>query len=212
MRFKKGADVVSADGEKVGFVDRVVIDPETKDITHLVIGKGVLFASGNVIPIELVESTQEGQVRLEKDRDELEEALSVFEEAHFVELDETEQPFEDVDALYWYPPVGGWWNTGNILGYAMPQYVLRAERNIPDDKVALQEGARVLTADDELVGSVAKVITEDDRITHLVISAGLLLPEKKVIPSKWIHDVREHEIVLSVESGTLQSLSDYQSE
>lgn len=212
MRFKKGADVYSAEGQKIGIVDRVVIDPDQKDISHLVIGGGALFTSGKVIPLDLVESTGENRVNLKEDRDSLGESLSVFEEAHFVELDETDQPFEEVDALYWYPPIGGWWNTGNILGYAIPQYVLKAERNIPDDKVALQEGARAYAAGGEHIGNISKVITEEDHVTHLVISAGLLFPEEKVVPSTWIQKVEEHRVTLSVASGTLENLRDFQLE
>lgn len=208
MRFQKGSDVLASDGEKIGNVDRVVIDPESHQVSHLVAGEGIFFASGRVIPIGLVESTDEEAVKLNKTAEELEDALPVFEEAYFVELDEDDQPFEEVDALYWYPPVGGWWNTGNILGYAMPQYVLKAERNIPKDMVALEEGASVRAKDGEHVGNIVRVITEGDRVTHLVLSAGLLFSEEIVVPSKWIHDARENEVVLSVESKTLENLTE----
>jgi uncharacterized protein YrrD len=204
MRFIKGSDVLTSDEEKIDSVDRVIIDPADKEVSHLVVGEGMFFGSGRVIPIEMVESTPEDEVRLGKKAEEL-ESLPVFEEAHFVPLSETEQPFQDVDALYWYPPVGGWWNTGNILGYAMPRYVLKAERNIPEDMVALEEGANVLTPDGEQVGHIKKVETENDRVTHLVISAGLLFTEEKTIPSKWTQEVRENEVLLSVDSDTLEN-------
>ncbi len=205
MRFFEGADVITTDGEKIGTVDRVIIDPADKEISHIVVGEGLFFATGKVIPIEMVASTTKDEVRLEKEVDEL-DSVPVFEEAQFVQLGEEEQPFRDVDALYWYPPVGGWWNMGNILGYAMPQYVLKAERNVPEGTVALEEGANVITQDGEHVGHVKKVETEADRVTHLVISAGLLFTEQKAIPSQWIQEVRENEVLLSVDSETLENL------
>lgn len=210
MRFFKGADVMTKDGEKIGAVDRVIIDPADKEISHIVVGEGLFFATGKVIPIEMVASTTKDEVRLEKKVDEL-DSLPVFEEAQFVQLSEAEQPFQDVDALYWYPPVGGWWNMGNILGIAMPQYVLKAERNIPEDTVALEEGANVITQDGEHVGHIEKVETEEDRVTHLVISAGLLFAEQKTIPSQWIQEVRENEVLLSVDSETLDNLPEKES-
>lgn len=210
MRFFKGSDVLTSDGEKIGTVDRVIIDPADKEISHIVVGEGMFFATGKVIPIEMVASTTKDEVRLEKEVDEL-DSLPVFEEAQFVQLSEAEQPFQDVDALYWYPPVGGWWNMGNILGYAMPQYVLKAERNIPEDAVALEEGANVITQDGEHVGHIEKVETEEDRVTHLVISAGLLFKEQKTIPSQWIQEVRENEVLLSVDSETLENLPENES-
>ena len=208
MKFVKGAHVTASDGEKIGSVDRVVIDPETKKVSHLVVGEGVFFATGKVIPIDLVSTANEDGVTLKKPHQDLNKSLPAFEEAHFVELDDEDQPLEDIDALYWYPPVGGWWNTGNILGYAMPQYVVKAERNIPEDKIALREGADVITEDGEVAGQVEKYITEEGQVTHLVVKEGFLFAEKRMIPSTWIRDVREHEVLLSVGSGTLTDLPD----
>lgn len=210
MRFFRGSVVMAADEEEVGTVDRVIIDPNTKEISHLVVGEGMLFPTGRVIPIEMVESTNEDEVWLNKPSEEL-DSLPVFEEAYFVELSEAEQPFEDVDALYWYPPVGGWWNTGNILGYAMPKYILKAERNVPEGMIALEEGADVVTQDGEHVGHISRVKTEDEKVTHIVVSEGLLFTEEKAIPSKWIQEVRENEVLLSVESETLENLPEEES-
>lgn len=43
MRLIKGADIYSSEGEKLGTLERVIIDPKTKEVTQLVIGKGLLF-------------------------------------------------------------------------------------------------------------------------------------------------------------------------
>jgi sporulation protein YlmC with PRC-barrel domain len=40
MQFKGGADVLTASNDTVGKVDRVVLDPRTKQVTHLVVRKG----------------------------------------------------------------------------------------------------------------------------------------------------------------------------
>ena len=43
MQFKQGAEVFSSNGERVGTIHRTVIEPDTREITHLVIQKGLLF-------------------------------------------------------------------------------------------------------------------------------------------------------------------------
>lgn len=37
MEFREGTDVVTAGGEKVGEIERVVIDPRTREVTHIVV-------------------------------------------------------------------------------------------------------------------------------------------------------------------------------
>ncbi len=48
-----------------------------------------------------------------------------------------------------------------------------------------------------------------NRVTHLVLSSGLLLKEKKLIPALWIREVGEEEIHLTVGSRFLEKLREY---
>jgi uncharacterized protein YrrD len=70
----------------------------------------------------------------------------------------------------------------------------------------------VISHDGELVGNVELVITEsqDNRVTHFVISEGFLLKERKLVPAVWVTKVAEDEIYLSVESGLFEHLPEYQ--
>jgi sporulation protein YlmC with PRC-barrel domain len=43
MQFKENAEVFTSTGEKDGRIDRVVIDPNSNELTHLVVKKGFLF-------------------------------------------------------------------------------------------------------------------------------------------------------------------------
>jgi sporulation protein YlmC with PRC-barrel domain len=43
VELTKGTDIYTADGEKVGSIDRVVLDLETREVTHVVVQKGFLF-------------------------------------------------------------------------------------------------------------------------------------------------------------------------
>ncbi|HEX9616127.1 MAG TPA: PRC-barrel domain-containing protein [Anaerolineales bacterium] len=64
---KEGADVVSADGEKVGDVSRVIVDPDTDRITHFLISEGLFFKEKKLIPVHWVSEVVENEVRLSVD-------------------------------------------------------------------------------------------------------------------------------------------------
>ena len=223
MRFEQGADVYTAQGDQVGEIDRVVIDPKTNEVTHVVVKKGFLFTVDKVVPISLIGPTIEDRVTLRENAGEL-EALPDFEETHYVmpnkEVETQTTPPGQAQQLYWYPPTRTvWWHTGGYLGYPgffypIPPYVVQTERNIPEGTVALKEGAKVISADSEHVGDVETVLTDpqENRATHLVIAKGLLSKERKLIPTSWISIVMSDEIHLAVGSSVIEALREYEPE
>ena len=66
LQFKENAEVISSTGEKVGRIDRVVIDPKSDELTHLVVKKGFLFSDDKVVSIDLVDTAAEDQVVLKE--------------------------------------------------------------------------------------------------------------------------------------------------
>jgi len=107
MRFRQNARVYTLDGINIGRIDRVVLDPQTKGVSHLVVRKVFLLNEDKVVPVDLVSAVTEKGVTLRGDVSDL-EALPLFEEAHYVwatgELPPTAP--NDAPPLYWYPPVG----------------------------------------------------------------------------------------------------------
>jgi len=223
MRYEQGANVYTAEGDKIGEINRVVMDPKTHEVTHVVVQKGFLFTVDKVVPVSLIGPAIEDRVTLRENAGDL-EALPDFEETHYILLSEEEEKAATEQGqarpLYWYPPAGAlWWRSGGYLGfpglfYPMPPYVVETERNIPDGTVALKEGAKVISADDEHVGDVEVMLTDpqENRVTHLVISKGLLLKERKLIPTSWVSIVMSNEIHLAVGSSVIEGLRDYEPE
>lgn len=213
MNLVKGAEVYSSSGDKLGTLSRVVIDPNTRKVTHLVIEKGLLFNTNKIIPISQVNPQNEEKIILTSSENDLKE-FQDFEEEHFVSLDSSDHPeSSNVDYSYWYPPPNyPAWRTGmNMVVPAVPAYTIRTTQNIPDGAVALEEGAKVFSVDDKQVGNIEKLIVnpEDKHVTHFVISAGLLFKERKLIPVNWISTIGEEEVHLSVNSRTLEKLPAY---
>jgi uncharacterized protein YrrD len=213
MQFKKGAEVFSGEGEKIGTLSRVVIDPRTREVSSLVVEKGLLFKTDKVIPVTLVDLEIEDRIVLKKTNQDILEDFPDFETTYYVPLDQPENPFQaDVEASYLYPPLHLGWPPGGQLGYPVPEYILKTEQDIPEGTVALEEGAKIVSRDGEHVGNVEEIITEpeSDRVTHIVVTEGFLLKEHKLVPAAWISDVTEEEIHLSVNAGVFERLPEYQ--
>lgn len=216
MQFEIGTTVFTMDGKKVGKLDRIVVEPGTNEITHLVVEKGFLFTTDKVVPMDMVGSSTEEKINLRIDSHELEQ-LPDFLDVEYVparndpatRTASTIATKEKIRSLYLYPKAGtfGPFSTHSATHYA------RQTENIPEGTVALKENAEVITRNGEHVGNVERILTapQEDRATHIVISEGLFLKERKIVPTRWIKTVLTDKIHLSVDSELVDSLPKYDS-
>jgi uncharacterized protein YrrD len=217
MQLKQGIDIYTQNGDRVGQLSRVVIDPQSKRVTHLVVEKGFFFPEDRVVPIEAVGSTGDDRVTLSGDISMQE--LAPFEVTHYVDADREEwdtgaypsQAF--VPSFYWYPPVG----TPGRTGFPAPAYgvnrpATETRRTIPEETVALQEGADVVSRDGRPLGSIEQVFAdpESNRVTHFVIAQGMLFKDRKMVPANWVDVIDEDRVYLSVGSKTLERLPTFE--
>jgi uncharacterized protein YrrD len=219
IELKEGTSVFTSGGKDVGKINRFVLDPTTNEVTHIVVQKGWLFTEDKVVPFDMVRSATEDKVILNENVDNFDE-LPPFEETYYVEVDERDwgaqaprrdAGFRSASAYYWYPPHG-------YLGY--PAYGLghpywspgTVQQNIPDDTVPLKEGVDIISSDDEHVGDVERLLVDPDsnRVTHFVISQGLLFKDHKLIPASWIRSADEDKVHLIVSSKLLERLPSYE--
>lgn len=212
MQFKKEASVYTSDGKDIGRVERVVLNPRTKEVTHIIVQKGFLFTEDKVIPLDMIASANSDRVELLFEEKQLEN-LPPFEETHYTPLTDEESlgaayPGDMALPLYWYPPSAGW------TGYAAvpPPYKAETEQNIPEDTVAVKEGASVISSDGKHVGNIEELFadTVSGRVTAFIVSQGLLLKERKSIPMMWVHNVIEDEVHLTVSSTMIENLREYE--
>jgi uncharacterized protein YrrD len=218
MEIKEGANVVTANGDKVGSVDRVVIDPGTKQVTHLVVRKGLLFTEDKVLPLEYVERSEGDTVYTRQEAGSLDH-LPDYLEREFIQLDESEladletRPPAYVSPVYWYPAFGQTWATGAGGPYTPAiQVPSTIERNIPEDTVPLKEGSNVISSDGKHIGDLERILVApgSDRATHFIISQGLLFKERKVVPVTWVRQIAEDKIILEVGSRFVEHLPQYE--
>lgn len=213
MEFKEGTHVYTATGGDVGDIERVVLNPDTNEVTHIVVSQGWLFTEEKVVPVRLIDEAVTNRIQLRSDVKNLDK-LPNFEESYYVEPGDREWNREKyAPELYWYPPMGNTWSgyyTG-YYGYPAAPYVLHTEQNIPEGTVGLKEGANVISADGENVGTVERIFTNNEmnRATHFLVKEGWLFQEKHSIPVDWIRSVDEDEIRLSVNASTLDRVPVY---
>jgi len=214
MKFKDGAEVFTMKNEKVGSVDRVVLDPKSKDVSHIVVRKGFLLTDDKVIPIESVGQIVDDKVYLKKDVKDLDN-FPQFEETEYIlaeEIDKVEKTTTKyARPILWYPPYG-YSGLGRVPFAPIPIYYAATQRNIPEGSVPLKEGAKVLSMDGEEVGKIEEVLVDprQERATHIVIEEGLLFPDRKLLPTIWITNMLEDEIHIAMKSSTLEKLPEYE--
>lgn len=76
---KEGTDVFSSDGEHVGDVERLLVEPESNQVSHFVISQGLFFKDRKLVPMHWVRSVAEDNVHLSVTSDFLEQ-LPSYEE------------------------------------------------------------------------------------------------------------------------------------
>lgn len=213
MQLKNNANVFTAEGEEAGSMDRVVLDPRTKEITDIVVQKGLLFPKDKVIPVEMIASASEDRVMLRNGVENPDE-LPDFEETEYVSLEGEDEvlstyPPDHAQPLYWYPYGMAGLQFQHPITHTEQPYMIKKERHIPEGTVVVNEGAKVTSADGKHVGNVERVFfdPDTDKVTSFLVSKGLILKEKMLIPAEWVEGFGELEIKLAVGSRTLEKQS-----
>jgi len=225
MDFIQDAPVRSATGGRVGHVDRVVIDPKTDEVTHIVVRKGLVFTEDKVIPVSLIASATAQGVLLRQDVGDVQQ-LPPYQESHYIPADSPADlpPSRDTDPqrtrthialpVYAYPPFDvPFFNDRYGYGLGMPpDLMVETTTNIPKDEIALKEGAYVISRDNQHVGNIEQVLTDTstNRTTHFIMSHGRLFKTRKLIPMQWVADLKEDQVRLAVTVAALEHARDYE--
>jgi sporulation protein YlmC with PRC-barrel domain len=208
MEFREGAGVFGPDGKHLGALDRVVIDPRTRKVTHLVIHRGHLFGEDRVAPVERVSVAEADSVIIDADP----AGLPLFEEKHYVPLDK--DSLQHMRLSYESPYL--WY--GSLRGTPHLPFTTKApaaERHIPEGEVAVAKGAIVLTPHGEHAGTIDEIITDPGSgvITHIVIRSGHLRERRRLeVPVGWIARFEDDAVHLAVGLKTLASIPENPSE
>ena len=195
--FTIGARASCSDGS-CGEVRRLIIDPATDTVTHLVIQPGHQREAGRLVPVHLVD-TAAGEIRLRCTL------------AQFDQLDHA----EELDLIEGAMPGGGDFVGGGEFidtGPTPEHPKTMIENVVPVGETQVRPGHRVHAVDGE-IGRVQGFLVNpgDGRVTHVLLQEGHLWGRKEVaIPISTVTGV-DPEIRLNLtkeQVGTYHRLSD----
>jgi len=217
MRVDLGMDVFASDGDKVGSVDRIVVDSQTKQIHKLVVERGFLSRDSKLVDIDMVTGSSDDGIRLDLTSEQVNE-LPGYVEDTFVQIPDSDWdslPFIQPNAggaggyLYGAPNLGrGYEGTRDSFFDAAPANapVMERQSNIPETDVMISEGTDVYGSDGDKVGSVGEILVGDDgAINGFIVSKGFIFKSDVRVPIDWVESTGEDRIQLSVTAAEAEA-------
>ncbi len=212
MKIKMGEKVLTQQGKVVGRINRVVMDPKSEEITHVVVEKGGLFKEDRLVAVSFLGGQSEKGITLLADEKKI-ESLPEFETEHYILYSGMSEAMKNqrgyASPLIMYPPAG-LMRSGNAYP-SYPPISHHIDRNNPKSTVAIKHGTDVFGLDGKKLGNVEQVFTDPELecVTYFLVSRGLILKERKLIPIDWIQEITEEKIKLGVDNKIIQQLPDY---
>ena len=170
--FTIGAEASCTDGS-CGKVTRVVVDPVTRAVTHLVIEPKHHYDRGRLVPLDLVDATA-GEIRLRCALAEFEN-LDPAEETQFLP-GTPGYPGYDQDQVLYMPYYG----TGMGMAGAYAPMTVTYDA-VPLNEVEVRRGEHVHATDGH-IGKVQGLVIDPDshHVTHVLLQEGHLWGRKEV--------------------------------
>lgn len=202
MRIDIGTTVRTLEGDEIGKVERIILDPTTRDVTALVVHKGLILNRDVVVPISLVQYADNREVQLRLGRDYLQD-LPDFVDKHYVRPREEEATLSYPAGSILFPLVP----PQGVPGMPGRYESVEEERQAAPLEVDIAEGMEVRTVDGS-IGVVDEVRTDplSDRVTSIVVRKGAMLPRDTEIPVEFISAIRPDHIQLSLTNQQVMEL------
>jgi uncharacterized protein YrrD len=214
MKLELGAKVATADGDEIGTIDKLILDPDGGDIHAVVVHKGLLFGRDVEIPVDDIVGQRDGVARVRYTRADL-DALPTFHEGSY-----TTPPPErssEYASGYGYPAASLLWPSSWSGPVAGEPYGHDAIGAVGDEVAAMhheqdlgnsvvKEGSTVRSRGGEKLGEVHRLVfdVETARPTMLVIRKGFLFTEDVEVPVGLISSVDDDVVYLDVRHDELE--------
>lgn len=194
MELTLNVDVECPEG-KLGRATYLIVNPISREATHLVVRDGVLGGKERLLPISWITKSNHEQIMVRCSMADWQKA-EPFVETEFVK---TGMP-EYVNDGYVWPYV--------ISTGITEEYKKVKHKHIPQHTRELRRGSPV-EASDGRIGKVEELIVDAQhkQITHLVLSEGHLLDKKDiVIPVHAIQEIEDDRILLNLTKSEIEAL------
>jgi sporulation protein YlmC with PRC-barrel domain len=206
MRIELGVKVRCTD-DVLGELADVVIDPVKKRVTHLVVEPHHEHREARLIPVDLADGDEEGEISLDCSLEEARKFPTV-EEVAYLRLGEAvvDDPNWDVGVsqVLAMPYYEAGYSPGNYLEDTGMIY-----DRIPKGEVEIRRASGVDSADGHHLGHVDGFIVDDEHITHLVLERGHLWGKREIaIPIGAVADVLTDAVTLKLSKDEVGALAD----
>lgn len=213
MRVELGARVLTSDDEDVGKIEKLVVDPETGEVSLAVLRTGTLLTKDRELRVEELQAGEGSDLRVRYTAEQVDRLPEFVESAYT-------QPTAGYSSPLGYPADGLVWPSGYApagvptAGYeeARPAHSLdvpdRATAAEVDDlqlnrdltNAVIGEGDAVLSRDGEKVGEVHSVTydTQSRQPTHLVVRKGFLFTTDVELPGSAVDGVEDGTVSLKL--------------
>jgi uncharacterized protein YrrD len=221
MKIAVNVEVECVDGS-CGQSTRVVLNPVTQQLTHLVVEIERFPRAERMVPLDKLVETTATMIRLSCTKEEL-KAMPDFFEHHYVRVEKLPDYLADgAGAGLMSLGFGGSsaldhsYGPGMLMAlpYAVPARHYESEvkdvkgESIPPDELAVHRGASVEASDGQ-VGHVDDFLVDQEsgHITHLVLREGHLWGQKDVtIPVAQIAREEENAVYLKLDKQAIGAL------
>lgn len=213
MQIELGQTVYSSDGQNIGVVKHLIMDPDSGEVKILVVERGWFLPEDVEVPLDAIERG---------DGDALSASYTVEQVKRLPRFDETAYTSaypEQARSFLGFPFRGALWpvaypmNQFGAQGYPLPAPVLSGppDSELPtevqeylwrqdEENAVISEGADVYSKDNEKIGEVHR-LTFDDTTGHplrLVVRSGWFFPEDRELPADAIASVDDGVIYLNL--------------
>jgi hypothetical protein len=192
MDISINAKVICTDGEG-GKTVRLILQPASEEITHLVVNNGSFPETEYLVSIDHVTESTEEKVQLNCTLEELSK-MPIFDKLEYVPA---------IMSGFSGSPYSMWPYTAPV-----GVYVSVDKEHIPEGEIAIRPGARV-NAVDGPIGRVDEFMVDpaNDHITHLVLREGHLWGQKDVtIPVGEIDHYKGNTVYLKLKKQEIEEL------
>ena len=225
MQVELGAKVVAQDGAEIGKVDRIVIDPQSREVIEIITHKGIFSHEDRIIERGFIAAADDETVQLNIAAAKVNE-LPIFASADYI------MPEESWDAVMW-PAQGeeygytttaseAWMGGGSVLGETSPgsgQYsrltggsmgayqltdtTMEVQSNLPENAVVLEKGTDVVASDGKKLGHLDDLAYDSEGVlTGLHIRSGILRHHETLAPASLIQSMTHERVNLNVDAAT----------
>jgi hypothetical protein len=197
MEFRLDTKVFATDGP-AGKVTRVIVHPDSRQLSHVVVADDVL-GDPRLVPLDHIATAERDAVHLRVDLATMADFDSFFEH----EVQEIQRP---------RPPGQTLQTEGYMAGqlFDLPETEIvevRHER-VPEGGVAVRPGAKVHAVDGH-VGDVREFLVDPatGMVSHVVLHEGHLWGQKEVqIPVDAVASLEDHNVYLNLDKGAIAAL------